>query len=292
MSETVIQVTSLGKRIKGKTILEDISFEINQGDCVALIGPNGAGKTVLMSCILGDKKPSSGQVLIDGKAGKAKNKIAVLLQENTIPNSLKVEELIAFFQSISDNPLTNQVVQELLQFKEDQYHQFADKLSGGQRRLLAFVLCLIDNPKILFLDEPTAGMDTSTRQRFWEIVNDLKKSGVTILYSSHYIEEVEHTADRILVLNQGKLIRDTTPHAMRSEEKEKQVTLPSRFAPSLDKLAAIYEVTEKRDVVTFMTKDIESIWSSLQAQGCRISDIEIQNKTLLDSLFDSTREDK
>ncbi len=95
MNETVIQVTSLGKRIKGKTILEEISFEINKGDCVALIGPNGAGKTVLMSCILGDKKPSNGQVLIDGKAGKAKNKIAVLLQENTIPNSLKVEELIA-----------------------------------------------------------------------------------------------------------------------------------------------------------------------------------------------------
>ena len=229
MSETVIQVTSLGKRIKGKTILEDISFEINQGDCVALIGPNGAGKTVLMSCILGDKKPSSGQVFIDGKAGKAKNKIAVLLQENTIPNSLKVEELIAFFQSISDNPLTNQEVQELLQFKEDQYQQFADKLSGGQRRLLAFVLCLIDKPKILFLDEPTAGMDTSTRQRFWEIVNDLKKAGTTILYSSHYIEEVEHTADRILVLHQGKLIRDTTPYAMRHEEKEKQVTLPSSF---------------------------------------------------------------
>ena len=292
MNETVIQVTSLGKRIKGKTILEDISFEINRGDCVALIGPNGAGKTVLMSCILGDKKPSNGQVLIDGKAGKAKNKIAVLLQENTIPNSLKVEELIAFFQSISDNPLTNQEVQDLLQFKEDQYQQFADKLSGGQKRLLAFVLCLIGKPDILFLDEPTAGMDTTTRQRFWEIINDLKKSGVTILYSSHYIEEVEHTADRILVLHQGKLIRDTTPHAMRSEEKEKQVTLASRFAPSLDKLAAIYEVTEKRDVVTFMTKDIESIWSSLQALGCRISDIEIQNKTLLDSLFDSTREDK
>ena len=130
-------------------------------------------------------------------------------------------------------------------------------------------------------------MDTTTRQRFWEIINELKKSGVTILYSSHYIEEVEHTADRILVLHQGKLIRDTTPHAMRSEEKEKQVTLAS-----LDKLEAIYEVTEKRDVVTFMTKDIESVWSSLQAQGCRISDIEIQNKTLLDSLFDSTREGK
>ena len=245
-----------------------------------------------MSCILGDKKASSGQVFIKGKKGKAQDQIAVLLQENTIPSQLRVRELIAFFQDISENGLSKEEIQALLQFKDDQYQQFADKLSGGQKRLLAFVLCLIGKPDILFLDEPTAGMDTTTRQRFWEIINDLKKSGVTILYSSHYIEEVEHTADRILVLHQGKLIRDTTPHAMRSEEKEKQVTLSSRFAPSLDKLADIYDVTEKRDVVTFMTKDIESVWSSLQAQGCRISDIEIQNKTLLDSLFDSTREDK
>ena len=292
MTEAVIQVSSLGKSIKGKIILEDISFEINQGDCVALIGPNGAGKSTLMSCILGDKKHSSGQVLIEGKAGKAKNQIAVLLQENTIPNSLKVSELIAFFQTISDNSLTNQEVQELLQFKEDQYQQFADKLSGGQRRLLAFVLCLIDKPKILFLDEPTAGMDTSTRQRFWEIVNDLKKAGTTILYSSHYIEEVEHTADRILVLHQGQLIRDTTPYAMRHEEKEKQVTLPSSFVSIVHGLPDIYEITEKRDVISFMTKDIDKVWKCLEDLGCGISDIEIQNKTLLDSLFDSTREDK
>lgn len=292
MTEAVIQVSSLGKSIKGKTILEDISFEINQGDCVALIGPNGAGKSTLMSCILGDKKHNSGQVLIEGKAGKAKNQIAVLLQENTIPNSLKVSELIAFFQTISDNSLTNQEVQELLQFKEDQYQQFADKLSGGQRRLLAFVLCLIGKPKILFLDEPTAGMDTSTRQRFWEIVNDLKKVGTTILYSSHYIEEVEHTADRILVLHQGKPIRDTTPYAMRHEEKEKQITLPSSFVSIVHGLPDIYEITEKRDVISFMTKDIDKVWKCLEDLGCGISDIEIQNKTLLDSLFDSTREDK
>ena len=292
MSEAILQVTNLVKKIKGKTILDQISFEVGQGDCLALIGPNGAGKTTLMSCILGDKKASSGQVFIEGKKGKAQDQIAVLLQENTIPSQLRVKELIAFFQDISENGLSKEEIQALLQFKEDQYQQFADKLLGGQKRLLAFVLCLIGKPDILFLDEPTAGMDTTTRQRFWEIIHDLKKSGVTILYSSHPIEEVEHTADRILVLHQGKLIRDTTPHAMRSEEKEKQVTLPSRFVPSIDKLAAIYEVTEKRDVVTFMTKDIESVWSSLQALGCRISDIEIQNKTLLDSLFDSTREDK
>ena len=292
MSEAILQVTNLVKKIKGKTILDHVSFEVGQGDCLALIGPNGAGKTTLMSCILGDKKASSGQVFIKGKKGKAQDQIAVLLQENTIPSQLKVKELIAFFQDISENGLSKEEIQALLQFKDDQYQQFADKLSGGQRRLLAFVLCLIDKPKILFLDEPTAGMDTSTRQRFWEIVNDLKKAGTTILYSSHYIEEVEHTADRILVLHQGKLIRDTTPYAMRHEEKEKQVTLPSSFVSIVHGLPDIYEITEKRDVISFMTKDIEKVWQSLENSGCGISDIEIQNKTLLDSLFDSTREDK
>ena len=96
MSETILQVTNLVKKIKGKTILDHISFEVGQGDCLALIGPNGAGKTTLMSCILGDKKASSGQVFIKGKKGKAQDQIAVLLQENTIPSQLRVRELIAF----------------------------------------------------------------------------------------------------------------------------------------------------------------------------------------------------
>ena len=292
MSEAILQVTNLVKKIKGKTILDHISFEVGQGDCLALIGPNGAGKTTLMSCILGDKKASSGQVFIKGKKGKAQDQIAVLLQENTIPSQLRVKELIAFFQDISENGLSKVEIQALLQFKDEQYQQFADKLSGGQKRLLAFVLCLIGKPDILFLDEPTAGMDTTTRQRFWEIINDLKKSGVTILYSSHYIEEVEHTADRILVLHQGKLIRDTTPYAMRHEEKEKQVTLPSSFVNIVHGLSDIYELTEKRDDISFKTKDIEKEWQRLEEAGCGISDIEIQNKTLLDSLFDSTRENK
>ena len=106
MSEAILQVTNLVKKIKGKTILDHVSFEVGQGDCLALIGPNGAGKTTLMSCILGDKKASSGQVFIKGKKGKAQDQIAVLLQENTIPSQLKVKELIAFFQDISENGLS------------------------------------------------------------------------------------------------------------------------------------------------------------------------------------------
>ncbi|MFM1620477.1 ABC transporter ATP-binding protein [Streptococcus mutans] len=289
MANTVISVSNLSKQFKAKKVLRDISFEVNEGDCIALIGPNGAGKTTLMSCMLGDIKTSSGQVLFKGQKNKPKAQVAVLLQENTIPSVLKVKELIAFFREIADDSLTEEEIRQLLQFSDQQYEQLAGKLSGGQRRLLAFILCLIGKPKVLFLDEPTAGMDTSTRQRFWEIVHDLKENGTTILYSSHYIEEVEHTADRILVLHQGQLIRDTTPFVMRSEDREKQVTLSITYAQLVHSLDKVYDIEEKQDTVTFMTKDLEQIWSILQKQGCSISEIEIQNKTLLNTLFDSTK---
>lgn len=289
----MIEVRALDKAIKGRTILSNISFEIKSGECVALIGPNGAGKTTLMSCLLGDRKATKGQVLLDGLAPRAqsnKEKVAVLPQENAIPTDLKVKELLHFFQAIYKDSLTDVEIDSLLCFSPEQKNQLAGKLSGGQKRLLAFVICLIGKPKLLFLDEPTAGMDTSTRQRFWEIVHDLKEKGVTIFYTSHYIEEVEHTAERILVLHQGRLLRDTTPFAMRSEEQEKEVTLPIAFAVVVEDLDAIDNISYKQDTVSFKTRAIEQVWAKLQEAGCRISDLEVQNKTLLNSLFDKTRE--
>lgn len=291
----MIEVRALDKAIKGRTILSNISFEIKSGECVALIGPNGAGKTTLLSCLLGDSKATKGQVLLDGLAPQAqsnKEKVAVLPQENAIPTDLKVKELLRFFQAIYKDSLTDVEIDSLLCFSLEQKNQLAGKLSGGQKRLLAFVICLIGKPKLLFLDEPTAGMDTSTRQRFWEIVHDLKEKGVTIFYTSHYIEEVEHTAERILVLHQGRLLRDTTPFAMRSEEQEKEVTLPIAFAVVVEDLDAIDNISYKQDTVSFKTRAIEQVWANLQEAGCRISDLEVQNKTLLNSLFDKTREEE
>lgn len=291
----MIEVRVLDKAIKGRTILSNISFEIKSGECVALIGPNGAGKTTLMSCLLGDRKATKGQVLLDGLAPRAqsnKEKVAVLPQENAIPTDLKVKELLHFFQAIYKDSLTDVEIDSLLCFSLEQKNQLAGKLSGGQKRLLAFVICLIGKPKLLFLDEPTAGMDTSTRQRFWEIVHDLKEKGVTIFYTSHYIEEVEHTAERILVLHQGRLLRDTTPFAMRSEEQEKEVTLPIAFGVVVEDLDAIDNISYKQDTVSFKTRAIEQVWANLQEAGCRISDLEVQNKTLLNSLFDKTREEE
>ena len=290
---TVIKVEKLSKKIKDKEILRNISFEINDGECVALIGPNGAGKTTLIDCLLGDKFVSSGQIAIQGFAPtdpRLKQLISILPQENTVVQDLKLKELLSFFQSIYPNSLSNQEIDDLLRFSDKQKNQLAGKLSGGQKRLFSFVLALIGRPKILFLDEPTAAMDTSTRQHFWEIVNQLKKNGVTIVYSSHYIEEVEHTADRILVLHKGQLIRDTTPYAMRGEEQEKHFTVPLTYQDFVSTLTMVQELEIKQNALSFTTKEASQVWKVLQEQGCTIEEIEVRNRTLLDSIFETTQD--
>ncbi|MGX4723918.1 ABC transporter ATP-binding protein [Streptococcus oralis] len=290
---TVIKVEKLSKKIKDKEILRNISFEINDGECVALIGPNGAGKTTLIDCLLGDKFVSSGQIAIQGFAPtdpRLKQLISVLPQENAVVQSLKVKELLSFFKSLYPDSLSDKEIDDLLRFSDKQKNQLAGKLSGGQKRLFSFVLTLIGRPKILFLDEPTAAMDTSTRQHFWEIVNQLKKNGVTIVYSSHYIEEVEHTADRILVLHKGELIRDTTPYAMRGEEQEKHFTVPLTYQEVISTLDQIQGLEIKQNALSFTTKEASQVWKVLQEQGCMIEEIEVRNRTLLDSIFETTQD--
>ena len=288
----MIKVESINKNIKGKAILKGISFEVAEGECVALIGPNGAGKTTLLDCLLGDKLVTSGQVSIQGLSVTSSQLDYIrgyLPQENVIVQKLKVKELIAFFQRIYPNSLSDQEIDQLLQFDQQQKEQFAEKLSGGQKRLFSFVLTLIGRPKLVFLDEPTAAMDTSTRQRFWEIVRDLKAQGVTILYSSHYIEEVEHTADRILVLNKGELIRDTTPLAMRSEEIEKHFMLPLAYKEVVEKSVLVESWVQKQDALQVVTREANAFWELLVQAGCRIQEIEVNNRSLLDTIFEETQ---
>ncbi len=288
----VIKVEKLSKKIKDKEILRNISFEIHDGECVALIGPNGAGKTTLLDCLLGDKLVTSGQVSIQGlpvTSSKLDYTRSYLPQENVIVQKLKVKELIAFFQRIYPNPLNNQEIDQLLQFDQQQKEQFAEKLSGGQKRLFSFALTLIGRPKLVFLDEPTSAMDTSTRQRFWEIIQELKAQGVTILYSSHYIEEVEHTADRILVLNKGELIRDTTPLAMRSEEIEKHFILPLAYKEVVEKSVLVENWVQKQDALQVVTREANAFWELLVQAGCSIQEIEVNNRSLLDTIFEETQ---
>ncbi|VTS41304.1 ABC transporter, ATP-binding protein [Streptococcus pseudoporcinus] len=288
----MLHVNNVTKVIGGKNILENISFSVQEGDCVALIGPNGAGKSTLLGALLGDKTINHGSIKFHSMAPKdkrLKQKIAILQQENTIPNNLKVKELIIFFRQIAENPLSEKVIDDLLGFSQSQKNFLAGKLSGGQRRLLSFVLILIGQANILFLDEPTAGMDTSMRKHFWEIIDVLKHQGKTILYTSHYIEEVEHTADRILILHEGRLLRDTSPYALGNKELEKEISLPKKYENLVITLPFINHYISKRDSIQFRTQSIADLWPLLEEAGVSIQEIQIQNKSLLDSLFDQTK---
>ncbi|MCR8968056.1 ABC transporter ATP-binding protein [Streptococcus zalophi] len=290
--QPVISVNHLKKQFKEKIVLDDLSFEIFEGDCLALIGPNGAGKTVLMTCLLGDFQVSAGSIEVLGYGAndhRLKKRVGVLFQDNQIQDKMTVQELIDFQTALYPNPLNEKEIDGLLDFNANQKKQFASKLSGGQRRLLDFVLTLIGQPDIIFLDEPTTAMDTSTRKRFWEIINQLKTSGKTIIYSSHYIEEVEHTADRILVLYEGKLLKDTTPYLLRSEEKSKHFVLPKKYLDSIDQ-GIISDLELKTETISFMTKQPNAIWQSLLKANCPIEAIEMTNRTLLDSIFDSRKD--
>ena len=289
----MIEINNISKKYTNNIALNNVSFTVKSNSVVGLLGQNGAGKTTLMDCLLGDKFLTSGQALVQGLKptdNRLKEMVAILPQENTVVGDLKVKELLAFFRSVYPNSLSEEEIDTLLGFSDKQKNQLATKLSGGQKRLFSFILALIGRPKILFLDEPTSAMDTSTRQHFWEIVDQFKKQGVTIVYSSHYIEEVEHTADRILVLHKGELIRDTTPYAMRKEEQEKHFTLPLSYKEIVEKIAGVTEIEIKQKALSFATKDASQVWQILQEHGCTIEEIEVRNRTLLDSIFETTQE--
>lgn len=284
----MIRVESLNKAVADKTILKDISFQIEDGECVALIGPNGAGKTTLMSCLLGDVKITGGKIRILGQSPQAKDlksKVSVLFQKNLVQEKMKVRELIAFQKAIYKDTLSDEEIKALLRFSDKQYDSFASTLSGGQKRLLQFVLILIGKPDIIFLDEPTAGMDTATRQYFWRLIDDLKAQDKTIIYSSHYIEEVEQTADRVLVLKEGQLLRDTTPYALKKEKRQKIFTVPISYRYLLEKIDDASAIEEKRDNISFTSNNVEEVWHLLEEAKCPIADIEMTNRSLMDSIF-------
>ena len=198
---------------------------------------------------------------------------------------MKVRELIAFQKAIYKDTLSDEEIRALLRFSDKQYDSFASTLSGGQKRLLQFVLILIGKPDILFLDEPTAGMDTATRQYFWRLIDDLKAQDKTIIYSSHYIEEVEQTADRVLVLKEGQLLRDTTPYALKKEMRQKIFTVPISYRNLLERIDDASAIEEKRDNISFTSSQVDLVWHLLEEAKCPIADIEMTNRSLMDSIF-------
>lgn len=202
-----IEVTNLTKTINGRTIVDQLTFSVRRGQVFGLLGPNGAGKTTTIECLLGIK-PHSGEALLFGKSARTQRKnifqkIGVQLQASSYQNTIRVAELCEELSVLYEQPKD---FRELLRvFHLDQYEkQPVAALSGGERQKLSILLALIPNPEIIFLDELTTGLDTEARREVWQILIALKREGLTIFLTTHYMEEAEMLCDHLYLINKGK----------------------------------------------------------------------------------------
>ena len=210
-----IEVRNVCKSFKDVEAVRDVSLRIESGEALALLGPNGAGKTTLVEMIEGVQIPDSGEIQILGKTWKndehfLRQQIGLALQETRFQERLTVEETLLLFASFYQfkKERTNEVL-EIIQL-ESKRRTWVVELSGGQRQRLALGIAILPRPKILILDEPTTGLDPNARRDLWKILEDFKATGTTLILTTHYMEEAEFLCERIVMLDQGKILADGT----------------------------------------------------------------------------------
>lgn len=283
---TALEVKNINKKYKNKIVLNDINFSIQSGEIVALIGKNGAGKSTLINIITKLIQQDSGQSKIFEKEKFDRNLIGVMMQENISLDRITVKEIIKLTRTYYHNPMSYQAILALSELQNYTNHPM-DKLSGGQKRKLQFALTLAGNPDLIFLDEPTVGMDAESRTKFWERIDELKKQGKTFLITSHYLEELEKVANRFIFLHNQRIIFDGSLAEMGKQLKKVQVTFNSELIKDIfNKLPAVLRVSELNHHYTLITSDVNSLITQLVPYLSAIDNLEIRQQNL-DTLMDS-----
>lgn len=283
---TALEVKNINKKYKNKVVLNDINFSIQSGEIVALIGKNGAGKSTLINIITKLIQQDSGQSKIFEKEKFDRNSIGVMMQENISLDRITVKEIIKLTRTYYRNPMSYQAILALSELQNYTNHPM-DKLSGGQKRKLQFALTLAGNPDLIFLDEPTVGMDAESRTKFWKHIDELKKQGKTFLITSHYLEELEKVANRFIFLHNQKIIFDGSLNEMGKQLKKVQVTFNSELIEDIfNKLPAVLRVSELNHHYTLITSDVNSLITQLVSYLSAIDNLEIRQQNL-DTLMDS-----
>ncbi|HEX6678894.1 MAG TPA: ABC transporter ATP-binding protein [Actinomycetes bacterium] len=220
----------LTKRYGDLVALDQVSFEVPAGQLVALLGPNGAGKTTTMELLEGFQAPTAGTVRVLGAdpvhGGRAwRARIGLVLQSTSLDDQLTVRELLGVFARLYPDPRPVPEVLELLELT-GQAGARVGSLSGGQRRRVDVALGIIGRPELLFLDEPTTGLDPEARRRAWAAVQSLAATGTTVVLTTHYLEEADQLADRVIVLAGGRILADTTPERLRERGGRSTIRYP------------------------------------------------------------------
>ena len=303
----LLKVNELSKTyVSGFEALKGISLQVKSGEILALLGPNGAGKTTLISTICGITKPSSGSVSIDGydiskNFRDARKLVGLVPQDITLEPFEKVMNTIKFSRGLfgkkKDDALIERILDKLSLWEKRDSRIM--ELSGGMKRRVLIAKALSHEPRLLFLDEPTAGVDVELRQSMWNVVADLKKDGVTIILTTHYIEEAEAIADRVGIINKGELllIEDKASLMNRLGQKVLKIDLQKslkKLPKELDKksvklsddgmsLTYVYDTKQKRTGITKLLSDLSN-------SGINLRDIQTDQSSLEEIFVNLVRE--
>lgn len=231
MKNKIVTVNNLSIQYKTTTAVQNLSFSIKEQEIYAIIGPNGAGKTSTVECIEGLRMPSSGKVSVLGVTPHLNRKriykqMGIQLQEADYPDKMKVKELCIYFSAFYDHPADWRLLLKQLDLQKRE-NTLIKKLSGGEKRKLSILLALLPKPKLLILDELTTGLDPEARRMMWQSLLNIRNAGTTILLVSHYLDEVEHLADRLLYLVDGHKQFEGTLEEFR-QYAENQITPSER----------------------------------------------------------------
>jgi ABC-2 type transport system ATP-binding protein len=291
-AQPVVELREVRKRYGPVEALRGVDLAIRRGEVVAVLGPNGAGKTTSISLMLGLSRPTSGTVRAFGQdpAGRAvRGRCGAMLQDTGLPDPLTAAELVRLFRSYYSTPLPAERVIEVAGLRGFARKRYGD-LSGGQRQRVAFALAICGDPELLFLDEPTVGLDVEGRRLFLDFMGEWARSGRTIVLTTHYMEEASHLARRIVVLDRGAVLADETPDAFRARVPGKRVRIRLGGPLAADALASLPVSGVQRDAdwLHLLTADPAAVLQALYARRVAISDVEVAGADLEEAFVQLT----
>jgi ABC-2 type transport system ATP-binding protein len=300
MPEPVIQVENLIKRYGELEAVRGVSFSVDEGEVFGLLGPNGAGKTTTVEILEGLRNLDGGRVSVCGldpqrDSAKLKNEIGAALQSTSLPDKLKTFEAIKLFAGFYPRHRDPEELLKRFGLVEKR-DTFYSKLSGGQKQRLALAMALVNNPRVLFFDEPTAGLDPQVRREIYDIIDELRREKKTIVMTTHYIEEAERLCDRVAIVDQGKVIALGTPNELKNRSGDKtRVEVRLARPESVETLKALDGVTDCRDLnggyalhTQRPPQAIVSLVKHLEAQGNELVSLEIATPSLEDVFIELT----
>jgi ABC-2 type transport system ATP-binding protein len=288
--EHVIKVNNLKKHYKEIKAVDGIDLEIGKGQIIAILGPNGAGKTTTIETLEGLRKPTSGEIYYFGSKvnsvdEKIKERIGVQLQSSTFFPNLKVHEIIQSFGGLYKKRVSTELLIDKFNLKEKE-DTYIKNLSGGQKQRVALACAVVNDPDIIFLDEPTTGLDPQARRHLWDSIEELKKDGKTVILTTHYMEEAEYLADKVYIIDHGKIIAKGTVAELISKLEMSSViffTIENNINFNYKKIFEnkVTLINGKYEYETnFVEKSLIEIFEKTKSNGLTIEDLHVRKPNL------------